>query len=163
MSKPSSRGTPSVVPPSPTTTPRSARSFMSRHRRQVMRRGSRPCGLPWNMELSIAAASRLLAAVTACRSPVKCRLIWSAGWIWEPPPPVPPPLMPITGPIDGSRSAAVARTPRRRSACVSPIEVVVLPSPPVVGLIPVTSTRLPGVASASRSTAAGVSLALSEP
>ena len=160
ISKPSSRGMPSCVPPMPITVRRSARSFMSRQRRQVIRRASRPWGLPWNIELSSAAASRLLAVVTACRSPVKCRLMSSAGSICERSPPVPPPLMPMTGPTDGSRKATVACAPRRRSAWVRPIEVVVLPSPAVVGVIPVTSTRRPTGASRSRARAALLSLAL---
>ena len=104
MSNDSCRTIPSEVPPMPITALRSARSFISRQRRQVIRRASSPSALPWNSELSIAAASRLLAAVTACRSPVKCRLMSSPGNTCELPPPVPPPLMPKTGPIDGSRS-----------------------------------------------------------
>ena len=46
MSKPSSRGKPLATPPSELTVLRSARSFMSMPRRQVMRRSSRPRLLP---------------------------------------------------------------------------------------------------------------------
>ena len=46
MSNPSSRGAPFAAPPSPTTVPRSARSFMSSARRQPMRRVSMPSALP---------------------------------------------------------------------------------------------------------------------
>ena len=163
MSNDSSRGMPSVVPPMPITAPRRARSFMSMQRRQVMRRGSIACGLPWKIELSIAAASRLLAAVTAWRSPVKWRLMSSDGSIVARPPPVPPPLMPKTGPIEGSRRATVARAPAARSAWVRPIAVVVLPSPAVVGVMPVTRTSLPCGASVRRASASGASLALECP
>ena len=46
MSKPSSRGKPLATPPSEETIERSARSFMSTTRRQVMRRASMPSALP---------------------------------------------------------------------------------------------------------------------
>ena len=136
---------------------------MSMQRRHSIRRESKLCGLPWNIELSITAANRLLAVVTACRSPVKWRLMSSAGKACDPPPPVPPPLMPITGPIDGSRSATVAFTFCRRSACTRPNDVVVLPSPAVVGVIPVTSTSRPRASPRSRDIAPLVSLALYGP
>jgi hypothetical protein len=45
---------------------RSARSLTSSTRRQVMLFRSKPSRLPWNKWLSIMAASRLCAAVTAC-------------------------------------------------------------------------------------------------
>ena len=160
MSNPSSRGTLFIAPPSPTTICRNARSFTSRQRRKVIRRGSIPSGLPWCIELSIAAASRLLAAVTACRSPVKCRLISSAGVTSDRPLPVPPPFSPITGPIDGSRRQTVALTPRRRSPCVKPMLTVVFPSPAVVGVIAVTTTRRPTGAPCRRRKVAGVIFAL---
>ena len=46
MSNPSSRGKPLATPPSEETIERNARSFMSRPRRQVTRRGSMPSSLP---------------------------------------------------------------------------------------------------------------------
>ena len=46
----------------PTVMSRSARSFMSSTRFQVMRRTSMPSSLPWWMWLSISAASRLFAS-----------------------------------------------------------------------------------------------------
>ena len=55
--------------------------------------------------LSIAAASRLCAAVIAWKSPVNWRLIVFDGSSRLAPPPVAPPLRPKTGPIDGCRSA----------------------------------------------------------
>ena len=47
MSKPDSRGTPSIRPPRPVTMLRSARSLTSSTRRQVTRYGSSPAALPW--------------------------------------------------------------------------------------------------------------------
>ena len=82
MSKPSSRGKPLTWPPSPTTTSRSARSFMSRTRFQVTLRTSMSSALPWCTWLSISADSRLLAAAIAAKSPVKCRLMSVIGTTW---------------------------------------------------------------------------------
>ena len=82
MSQPSSRGNPLPVPPSPTTTWRSARSFMSTTRFQVTARGSMPSALPWWTWLSISAANRLLAAAIAAKSPVKWRLMSVIGTTW---------------------------------------------------------------------------------
>jgi hypothetical protein len=78
MSKPSSRGTPLARPPRPSTMLRSWRSFMSTARFQVMRGvdAERVALLMW---LSSIAASRLLAAPMAWKSPVKCRLMSSMG------------------------------------------------------------------------------------
>ena len=84
ISKPSSRITPlAPAPSSPTRMLRRARSFMSMTRRQTTWRGW-ISGVPfWCRWLSTTAASRLWATVTACRSPVKCRLISSMGSTWE--------------------------------------------------------------------------------
>ena len=79
MSKPSSRVVPSATPPRPTTTRRRTRSFMSTQRFHMMRLGSIPSLLPCLMWLSSMAASRLLAAPMAWKSPVKCRLMSSMG------------------------------------------------------------------------------------
>src|SRR5579884_3346628 len=100
MSKPVCRGMPSSRAPRPATMLRSARSLTSRTRRQVTLAGSIPSALPWNRWLSIIAASRLCAAVTAWKSPVRCRLTVSNGTTWLYPPPAAPPLMPNVGPID---------------------------------------------------------------
>ena len=108
ISKPDSRGTPCELPPRPITMCRSARSFMSRARFQRTRVGSRSISPKWR-RLSIAAASRLCAAVIAWKSPVNWRLIVLDGSIRLAPPPVAPPLRPNTGPIDGWRSASAAR------------------------------------------------------
>ena len=79
MSKPSSRGNPLPGPPRPMVRSRSARSFMSTTRFQVMRRRSMRNALPWWMWLSISADSRLCASAMAWKSPVKCKLMSSIG------------------------------------------------------------------------------------
>ena len=79
MSKPSSRGTPCILPPRPSTILRSWRSFMSTQRFQVIFLTSMPSLLPCWMWLSSIAASRLFAAPMAWKSPVKCRLMSSIG------------------------------------------------------------------------------------
>ena len=60
--------------------------------------GSMFRAFPWKMWLSIMAASRLLAAPMAWKSPVKCRLISSIGTTCAYPPPAAPPFTPKTGP-----------------------------------------------------------------
>ena len=82
MSKPSSRGKPLACPPRPTTTSRNARSFMSSTRFHVTLLTSMSSSLPWCTWLSMSAASRLLAAAMAAKSPVKCRLISVIGTTW---------------------------------------------------------------------------------
>ena len=82
MSKRSQRIGPFFVD-EPTSILRSARSFMSRTRPQVMFSGSSSGELPKYMWLSASALSRLCALVTAWRSPVKCMLIWSAGTTFD--------------------------------------------------------------------------------
>src|SRR5580704_15762838 len=94
------------------------------------------------MWLSSIAASRLWAAVTACMSPVRCRLSASMGTTWLYPPPAAPPLMPNVGPIDGCLIATVARFPMCLNPCPRPTVVVVLPSPSGVGVIALTTTYL---------------------
>ena len=143
ISKPSWRGKPLPGPPSPTVISRSARSFMSTTRRQAMRRTSMPRLLPWCTWLSISAASRLLAAAIAAKSPVKCRLMSSIGTTCAYPPPAAPPFIPNTGPIDGSRRQITVFFPSRFRASPSPTVVVVLPSPAGVGDIAVTRISLP--------------------
>ena len=143
MSKPSSRGTPCALPPSPSTICLSCLSFISTALFQVICLGSMPSALPCCMWLSSMAASRLLAAPMAWKSPVKCRFISSIGTICAYPPPAAPPFMPNTGPRDGSLRAAITFFPILRSPSVSPTEVVVLPSPAGVGVMAVTSISLP--------------------
>ena len=82
MSKPSSRGKPLAWPPRATVTSRRARSFMSSTRFQVTLRTSMSSSLPWCTWLSMSAASRLLAAAIAAKSPVKCRLMSVIGTTW---------------------------------------------------------------------------------
>ena len=162
ISKPSSRGTPMVLPPSPITVRRRKRSLRSMTRRMEICRASSRGGVPRYSSLSASAASRLCAAVTACMSPVKCRLMRSDGTSIERPPPVPPPLAPNTGPSEGSRSAQAARVPSRRAAWVRPIVHVVLPSPAGVGLMADTSTSFPSRGPASNA-ASGLILATPGP
>ena len=79
MSNPDSRGTPPwPLPPRPMTIFLRARSFISSARFQRTERGSSGVSSKWS-RLSIAAASRLWAAVIAWKSPVNWRLIWSEG------------------------------------------------------------------------------------
>ncbi len=163
MRKPASRGTPSMRPPSPTTTSRRARSLTSRMRFHATWRTSMPSGLPWWRWLSMAAASRLCAEVIAWKSPVKWRLISSIGTTCDLPPPVPPPFMPSVGPIDGSRSAITGRAPTRQSACPMPMVMVVLPSPAGVGVMDETTTSLPSGRSRRAASAPTRTLALSWP
>jgi len=143
MSKPSSRGTPWVGPPSPMVTFRSARSLTSTTRFHWMRRGSMPSALPWWRWLSTSAARVLFAIWMAWKSPVKCRLMSSIGTTCACPPPVAPPLIPMIGPSAGSRSATIVRWPCRVKASARPTVVVDLPSPAGVGDIAETSTSLP--------------------
>ena len=49
-------------------------------------------------------------------------------------------MIPNVGPIDGCRTATVARFPIWRNACPSPTVVVVLPSPSGVGVTALTTT-----------------------
>ena len=97
MSKPPCRGLPSSPEPRPRTILRSVLSLTSRTRRHVTRCGSIRRAFPWKMWLSTMAASVLWAAVTACMSPVRCRLRASKGAAWLYPPPAAPPLMPKVG------------------------------------------------------------------
>ncbi len=93
--------------------------------------------------LSIAAASRLWAAVIAWKSPVNWRLIVFDGSTRLAPPPVAPPLRPKTGPIEGWRSASAEFLPILRRPWASPIDVVVFPSPAGVGVIAETRISRP--------------------
>ena len=99
MSNPDSRAMPWSGPPRPMTISRRTRSSMSRARRQATfcsREGRRRLS-NWRW-LSTIAARRLWAAVMACISPVKWRLMSSLGTTRARPPPVAPPFMPEDGP-----------------------------------------------------------------
>ena len=124
---------------------------MSTALRHVIRRGSMFSSLPCWMWLSSIAASRLLAAPIAWKSPVKCRLMSSIGTICAYPPPAAPPLTPKTGPREGSLIAIIEFLPSLRRASARPTVVVVFPSPAGVGFIAVTRTSLPCLLSASLS------------
>ena len=163
MSKPVSRGVPFLSPPMATCTVRSARSFMSNTRRQVMRAGSNFGSLPWKMCASRNAAQRLWALVTAWKSPVRWRFISSGGTTWLYPPPAAPPLMPNTGPIDGWRITHTVRLPMRLRAWLMPTVCTVLPSPSGVGEMAVTTTYLPGLRVAGCLSRSSFTLALALP
>ena len=62
------------------------------------------------------------------------------GTTWASPPPAAPPLIPNTGPRDGSLRQRTGLLPMWPRPSVSPTEVVVLPSPALVGVIPATQT-----------------------
>ena len=124
---------------------------MSMHRFHEIESGSIRSSLPCTRCASISAASRLFAAVIACRSPVKCRFRSSIGTTWAWPPPAAPPLTPNTGPSDASRIASTGLWPSAPSPWVSDTEVVVLPSPAGVGVSAVTLTIFASGRSASRS------------
>lgn len=99
------------------------------------------CEFSWNIRVSMAAASRLFAAVIAWMSPVMCRFISSMGTICEYPPPAAPPLMPKVGPWDGCRTHVNTCLPQcAPRAWHSPTVVVDLPSPRGVGVMPATTT-----------------------
>src|SRR5215471_13907738 len=153
MSNPVCLGTPSAAAPRPITMLRSARSLTSSTRRQVMLCWSMPSLFPWCRWLSSIAESMLCAAVTACMSPVRCRLSVSNGTTWLYPPPAAPPLIPNVGPIEACRIEIVARLPMCRIAWPRPTVVVVLPSPSGVGVTAVTTTYLAFGRSASSSIA----------
>src|SRR4249919_2708460 len=102
----------------------------------------------------------LLAAETAWKSPVKCRFRSSMGTTCVSPPPAAPPLIPKIGPSDGSRRHRIGRLPMCPSPCVSDTDVVVLPSPAFVGVMAETHTIFAFGASARRSIAPRLTLAL---
>ena len=83
MTHRSSRTTPLAVPPRPITAWRSARSFMSMVRGQVIRRVSMLSGLPCCRWLSSIADSSACALAIAWKSPVKCRLMSAIGMTCE--------------------------------------------------------------------------------
>ena len=76
-------------------------------------------------------------------SPVKCKFMSSLGIIVDFPPPTAPPFKPNTGPREGSRKASTLLPPRYLIASASPIDMVVFPSPALVGFIALTSISLP--------------------
>ena len=156
ITKPSCRGTPPVRPPRPTMTLRSARSFMSMARGQVICVGSMPSEFGRYRWLSRTAESRACAELIAWKSPVKWRLISSMGTTWLWPPPAAPPLMPKTGPRLGSRRQSTGLRFRRFIASARPTETVDFPSPAAVGLMPVTSTRRPSSPPRSFATSRGI-------
>ena len=94
--------------------------------------------------LSIAAASRLCAAVIAWKSPVNWRLIVFDGSSRLAPPPVAPPCGRRPAPSTAAAAPGRDRLPIRRRPCARPIDVVVFPSPAGVGVIAETRISLPG-------------------
>ena len=75
----------------------------------------------------------------------------SIGTTCVSPPPAAPPLIPNTGPSDGSRRHSTGRLPMWPSPWVRDTDVVVLPSPALVGVMAETQTTLALGASFSRS------------
>ena len=101
-----------------------------------------------------ATMARLWAEVMAWMSPVKFREYGVSGMHWARPPPAAEPFMPMVGPPEGWRMAAVVFTPRLERPCTRPMVVVDLPSPRGVGVMAVTSTYLPlGLSARRRNTA----------
>ena len=149
-----------TFPPRPQIVLRKARSFKSTTLLQTILRTSIFRGFPWWIELSSIAAIRLLAAVIAWISPVKCKLISSIGTTCAYPPPAAPPLIPKHGPKDGSLIATTDFFPNLFKAWDNPIIVVVLPSPAGVGLIAVTKINFPSGLFSSRLIASSAILAL---
>ena len=160
--KPLRCGTPFLFP-KPTSISRSARSFISNALIQTIRSGLIFNSLPWKIWLSIIAAIRLIEEVKACISPVKCKLISSLGSIEAKPPPVAPPLRPKTGPKEGSRRASITFSPILAKPSVKAMDMVVLPSPALVGVIALTKTSLPFFLSLRSSMISRLILALSFP
>ena len=145
ISKPVSRKGAAARPPTPVTTLRRARSSASVTRRQVMPSGVKPSISPRWAALSVIAARKLWADSMAWKSPVKWRLISTAGCTVDFPPPVPPPLWPNTGPSDGCLMVNTGFLPIFASPCVRPTAVVDLPSPAGVGVIAVTTISFAGL------------------
>ena len=77
----------------------------------------------------MAALIKLFAQVIACKSPVKWRLIAFSGSMLLSPPPQAPPFLPNTGPKEGSRRTTMLFLPNAHKESVSPILIVVFPSP----------------------------------
>ena len=116
-------------------------------------RGTRIVSIrPSSTAFSAKETSRFCAAAMAAISPHRPQSM-SSGWVSEAlPPPEAPPLEPAAVmPMLGWRSTAVASMPRARSASISAIVVVVLPSPrdALSGVSAVTSTTLPCLRGAS--------------
>ena len=65
------------------------------------------------------------------------------GSTWDQPPPAAPPLTPKHGPREGSRRQIMAFFPIFANAWVSPMVLVVFPSPAAVGVVAVTRIRRP--------------------
>ena len=108
--------------------------------------------LPSSTAFSAKETNRFWAASMAPISPHRPQSI-SSGWVREAlPPPDAPPLEPAAVmPMLGWRSTAAASMPRSRSASISAIVVVVLPSPrdAFSGVSAVTRTTLPCLRGAS--------------
>ena len=142
--KPSSRIVPLAFAPTPIMIWRNERSFISITRFQAIDFGSKfkeYFGF-WRL-LSITADNKLFAFSIAEKSPVKCKFISSIGTTCAYPPPAAPPFKPKTGPREGSRKAAIAFFPIKFKPSVKPIDIVVFPSPYLVGDIAETKINFP--------------------
>ena len=87
--------------------------------------------------------ARLWALVILSMSPVSPMEKVVRGMHWASPPPAAEPLMLKVGPPEGWRMAPETRRPRLASPWMSPMVVVVFPSPSGVGVMAVTSTYFP--------------------
>mmetsp|Transcript_15903 Transcript_15903/g.30776 ORF Transcript_15903/g.30776 Transcript_15903/m.30776 type:complete len:221 (+) Transcript_15903:1321-1983(+) len=108
----------------------------------LRKRASSDCVCSWNIRESMAAAMRLLAAITGEICMLGTLMLKSSmGMVCAYPPPLAPPLTPKVGPALGTRMLVKTFLSRwAPSACESPMVVVLLPSPREVGLMPVTRT-----------------------
>ena len=88
------------------------------------------------------ADKRLLAEVMASKSPVNPMHSSSAGRSIDLPDPIQAPFIPKIGPNDPCLKQAIVFFPNLFNAIESPIEVSVLPSPDLVGVIAVTNMTL---------------------
>ena len=144
MTNRSSRTGPALMPPRLMTIERSARSFMSMVRGQVIRRGSMPSALPWCRWLSSIADEQVVRRGDGVEvaGEVQVDLVHRhdlgvaaarrAALHAE-----------HRAQRLGSRMHTTTFLPRRRSAWLTPTVTVLFPSPAGVGLMPVTSTSRP--------------------
>ena len=109
--KPSFLSIPLTFDPCPIVISRKDLSFISSARFQIILFGSIFSSFPWYIWLSIIADIKLIADVSAWKSPLKCKLISSDGSTVTFPPPVAPPFNPNTEPIDGSLKTPIAFSP----------------------------------------------------
>jgi hypothetical protein len=133
MSKPPSRGTPSMRPPRPTTMLRNARSLTSRHPPPQHLADIHAQGIAVVEMIVEGRGEEIVSRGDGVEVAGEMKVDVLHGTTCERPPPVPPPFMPRVGPIDGSRSAMTDGRRYARAPVPSPMVMVVLPSPAGVG------------------------------